>query len=128
MRKIEQNMITAIRNLKPFNSGNTTVSVTSDPRDVKGHEINVYLHGNHIARLWYSNVAGGARNMRVSLAGWNTQTTRSRISALIGVFARIGRWPDGTGVSTRKGQAYIHDANGKRPIDDNGWYPVALGE
>lgn len=128
MRKIEKEMIDAIKALNSWQKDNTQVTVTSDPTCYKGHEINVYLHGNHIARLWYSNVAGIARDVRVSLAGWNTQTTRSRLSAIIGSFMRIGRWSDGAGVSTRKGQAYLHDANGKRKIDNDGWHVVQLGE
>ena len=126
MRKIEQKMIAAVRNLEPFNSGNTTVSVTSDPRDNKGHETNVYLHGNHIARFWYSKVTDTARDMRVTLAGWNTATTRSRLSALIRAFNRAESYPHGLGISSRKGDPAVHDARGRTPIDVIGWHAVQL--
>lgn len=126
MRKIEQNMIAAVKALR---SAGDNATWQKDNTQVVNHAIpnagsatEIMLHGHHIATISEND------SLTISLAGWNTNTTRSRLSALIGGFARIGRWPYGTGVSTRKGQAYIHDAKGKRPIDDNGWYPVALGE
>ena len=91
-------------------------------------------------------MTGTARDMRVSLAGWNTVTTRSRLSALISALAddlakrrpslsvadavadasgpRL--YPHGLGVSTCKGQARIHDARGITNINDNDWHSVQL--
>ncbi len=51
----------------------------------------LYLHGNEIARLSPSGV------LEITLARWNTVTTRERLSALPGV-----------SVSTRRGTAYLN--------------------
>lgn len=64
----------------------------------------------------------GRGRWEVTLAGWNTVTTRSRLSAIVRHVSRLG--PDGLGVSSRKGQPYLHDYAGKRPIDCWGWHLV----
>lgn len=85
-RKIEDQMIAAIRAGKDFKSGNTEVR-----QETFGTF--VYLHNNLIAQhttagwLW-------------TLAGWNTPTTRSRINAL----ARAFNW---RGVRTVKGVPFV---------------------
>jgi hypothetical protein len=73
MRKIESNLIAAIRSRRRFASGNTTYNPTN------GH---VRLHGNLIAVVLPPD---GDRS-RWTLAGWNTNTTRSRINALANAF------------------------------------------
>lgn len=75
MRKIEQNMIEAIQSGKSRTFGNTTVATYGlhDP-------IHVYLHGNRIAELSQSELL-------LTLAGWPTATTRSRLNALLRAFA-----------------------------------------
>lgn len=72
MRKIEREMIAAIRANKARILGNTYVNPI-----VGGVE--VHLHGNHIATLT-------DMGLRFTLAGWPTPTTRSRINALLRVF------------------------------------------
>lgn len=62
------------------------------------------LHGNAIAKL----IDG---RLMVTLAGWNTPTTRERLSGLTGVSA-----------STRQGQASINGFN----VPDDEWIEIDL--
>ena len=89
MRKIEREMIKAIRDGRNWKSGNTEVVQVRDYL----HGINyayIYLHGNHIAtahpNTWdrYPH----AEPKRRTFANWPTATTRSRLRAL-GVNASI---------------------------------------
>lgn len=70
MRKIENEMLYAVRSRKNWHSGNTEVRIVDD-----GTAINVYLHGNHI----YTK---RGEDCVFTMAGWNTPTTRSRLHAL----------------------------------------------
>ena len=63
----------------------------------------LYLHGNQIARLDESGV------LWVTLAGWNTTTTRARLNAL-----------DGVNIRVRGGVAYLNGVE----ISESGWYKV----
>jgi hypothetical protein len=79
-RKIEQQMIAAIRAGESFKSGNTeVVQVRDDVRYFDHAEARLY--GNVIARV-LNNGADG----KWTLAGWNTATTRSRINAMARAF------------------------------------------
>ncbi len=73
MRKIEQQMIAAIRQGKNWQGGNTTVSAPTLG------EWSVHLHGNMIT-------VGSDKGLRFTLAGWPTPTTRSRVNALLREF------------------------------------------
>ena len=120
MRKIEAEMLYAIRHA--FDAGpDWGKSGTEVLLRGNGAHVEVYLHGNAIARI----LRGGT--MAISLAGYNTQTTRSRLNVLLGAFAKPARYPQGLGVFTERGQAYLADADGKRPITDEGWYIANLG-
>ncbi len=83
MRKIEQQMIAAIRAGKSWSNGNTRVAGTDHAVGIGPHEdtCSVYLHGNWIAHV---DLSRGA--VRFTLAGWPTPTTRSRINALLKEF------------------------------------------
>ena len=76
MRKIERDMIAAIRAGKNRSLGNTRVIV------YYGDEARwqVLLHGNCIA------TQADGEPFRFTLAGWPTPTTRSRITALLQTF------------------------------------------
>jgi len=77
MRKIEQQMIEAIRNGHGFHSGNTAVT---EPYGDGWQE--VYLHGNRIAAV---RVEGGYLQTQVdreTFRRWPTATTCSRLRAL----------------------------------------------
>lgn len=128
MRIIESKMLQALRAGKAWRSGNTRV--TAREKLLVGYRARVTLHGHPIADLHFTDAGGPCPvfYMQVSLAGYNTRTTRSRLTALVSGFMRVGRWPEGCGVSTRAGQAYLHDATGKHPMPDNEWVTVTLGE
>lgn len=75
-RKIEQQMIAAIREGRSWQSGNTTVCGNA-----------VSLHGHHIATILPD---GTANPNRETFRRWPTATTRSRLRAL-GIDASIKR-------------------------------------
>jgi hypothetical protein len=102
MRKITTEAVQAFMNGKNYTNGNTTVqsfksNVTSD-----GAYTEMRLHSNKIA---YQNRDG----LFITLAGWNTTTTRERLNGLPGVR-----------VNTKLGQAFL---NGKKW--DGEWIQVA---
>ena len=80
MRKIEMMMNSAIRYRKNFSSGNTSVrcfktnGITTD--------VDVYLHGNHIA-----SVDTATNALTIKDGGWQSNTTKSRLNALLEEFA-----------------------------------------
>lgn len=104
MRKIESNMVSAIRAGRNWKSGNTEVRVVPE-YNITG----VYLHGNHIANVALSKLT-------VTLAGWNTNTTRSRVSALCHAFGRS------LGVSNRDRVPYLIGRDGSSTeIGESDW-------
>ena len=74
MRKIEAKMNKAMRHFLPFSSGNTTV-VQND------RDMDVFLHGNHIASLCKISM-----DLRLFDGGWQSNTTKSRLNALLDEF------------------------------------------
>ena len=74
MRKIEAKMNKAMRYFLPFSSGNTTV-VQND------RDMDVFLHGNHIATLDKISM-----DLRIFDGGWQSNTTKSRLNALLDEF------------------------------------------
>ena len=95
MRKIEAQMVMAVRDQlngseKTFRSGNT--EVTTEHRGVHGtfnyeRDVVVRLHGNEIAR--FDSMLDGdrtARGLKITDAGWQTVTTKSRLNALLSCF------------------------------------------
>ena len=72
MRKIETQMCQAIQSNKNWKSGNTEV-VTNETTS------NVYLHGNLIATVTDTD-------MTIFDGGWQSNTTKSRLNALIDRF------------------------------------------
>ena len=75
MRKIERQMQDAIRNrVEYWNSGNTAVET-----DNEGNQF-VTLHGNLIAQI--SNFG----DIKLSSCGWQTNTTKSRLNAILDTF------------------------------------------
>ena len=75
MRKIERQMNQAMRYFRPFSSSNTTV-VQND------RDMDVFLHGNHIATLCKISM-----DLRIFDGGWQSNTTKSRLNALLQEFA-----------------------------------------
>lgn len=84
MRKIEQQMVTAIAKNLNWHSGNTRVS-----------NRNVYLHDNHIATVTVTNYQPSIEVNLTTLRNWPTATTKSRLRAL------------GVNLTTKQGRIYI---------------------
>ena len=84
MRKIEAQMVMAVRDqlngtrTKEWRSGNTCVRSVHDAQ--LGPTVVVELHGNEIAQ--FTN--GGM--LKITDAGWQTVTTKSRLNALLSCF------------------------------------------
>ena len=78
MRKIEQQMNTAIRYRRNWAGSNTMVRVS---REV----VEVFLHGNHIA-----SVDTATNNLTLFDGGWQSNTTKSRLNALLSEFTYNG--------------------------------------
>ncbi|WAX21445.1 hypothetical protein [Stenotrophomonas phage RAS14] len=102
MRKIEAQLIEAIRQNREWSSGNTTFAGGL-----------VLLHGHVIARkdgsIW-----------QINLQGWNTATTRSRLTAILSELVGTA-----FSVTTKNGQAYINYRNGfSKAIASEGWHSV----
>jgi hypothetical protein len=112
MRKIEAAMVMAVRDAingseQRWRSGNTSVEVEHEGiHGTPGYErsVVVRLHDNEIARF-DSALAGdrGCRGLRITDAGWDTATTKSRLNALLQCFA------EGSCLYQRKGQWYAPD-------------------
>ena len=64
----------AMRYFRPFSSANTTV-VQND------RDMDVFLHGNHIATLDKISM-----DLRIFDGGWQSNTTKSRLNALLEEF------------------------------------------
>lgn len=74
MRQIEQNLINAIREKnKSWSQDNTTISYNENTETY-----DVFLHGNKIASIDYDS-----REVRLSSCGWRTNTTKSRLNAIL---------------------------------------------
>lgn len=124
MRQIEQQMLAAIRARKNWKNGSTQVSYVPAEREHPAH-IEVFLHRNLIARIYERNIhhVGG---IAVTLAGWNTPTTRSRLNAIL----REVR-PGHHGIGTKLGQAYYfyRETLESRPdeytLGDNEWHNIS---
>ena len=74
MRKVEAKMNKAMRHFLPFSSGNTTVVQHRNAMEV-------FLHGNHIATLCKISM-----DLRIFDGGWQSNTTKSRLNALLDEF------------------------------------------
>ena len=94
MRKIEQDMLKALRDRRDWKAGNTAVHFTTLPGD-KGHsrpQAAVTLHGNPIAVLRSDGALVACVD---TFERWTTSTTASRLRAL------------GFGASIRDGKATL---------------------
>lgn len=101
MRKIEKAMCAAVKERRYWKSGNTEVNVRYDYLGSIHVEVRLFGH-----LIWKYNEAEDMTEF--TLAGWNTNTTRSRLNALgVGVF--------------QKNFAPIYKG---AMIDENKWYEV----
>ena len=79
MRVCEHKMIQMLREMKSGNCGGNTKIVVVDGEAV------VYLHDNAIARY-----APQDKLLGISNAGWETNTTKSRLNAILRTFGLTG--------------------------------------
>ena len=94
-RKIEREMNAAISNNLNWSKANTRVEFNPDTNESK-----VYLHGNHIADV-------GENYVRLFDGGWQSNTTKSRINAILGEHGIAGE-----GVFQKNYQWFIRLYNG----------------
>ena len=80
MRKIEEEMNRAIRYRRNFSKANTSVRCFKN-RDGITTEMDVFLHGNHIASL-----DTATNQLTIKDGGWQSVTTKSRLNALLDEF------------------------------------------
>lgn len=85
MRKITREAVHAFESGARYKNTNTEVN-----------DFGYFLFGNKIAEF-ESMYKDGNKNINITLAGWNTNTTRERLNGL-----------DGVHVTTKKGQAYLN--------------------
>ena len=100
MRKIEQQMINAIKSETDWKSGNTKVVNFFNDGD-KCVVSSVFLHGNKIAEVTDTD-------MTIFDGGWQTNTTKSRLNALCDEFCIAGE-----GVFQKNFQWYVNKFVGK---------------
>lgn len=93
MRKIEHDMIAAIRSRSDFKSGNTVVE-----QFPAASYAEVRLHGSKIAKLNYHNGI-----IELSDCGYKTATTKSRLNAILDAFTNTG---GGQGIYARNFKWY----------------------
>ncbi len=120
MRKIEAQMINAIRNLKEWRSGNTEVrhitnnSFPNNP--VVG--VDVILHGSRIASVHAP--AGSPASVFITDAGYQTATTKSRLNAVLRSLC------GGASVFQRNYEWFLSDHYGDRRMYSTNVYEVAM--
>ena len=78
MRKIEQQMNDAISDNRNWQSANTAVAYNPET-----NESTVFLHGNKIAEV-------GDNYIRLFDGGWQSNTTKSRLNAIMDVHGIAG--------------------------------------
>lgn len=120
MRKITEKLAQAFRARKPIRLSNSEVKV-----DPKTKCVELYLHGNRIAWTYKPRAKSiraryGDEYLVISLAGWDSRTTRERLHGLLTYL----RYP--MAIARRKGETCLvvsHD--GKRPRTPNPcWLPM----
>ena len=109
MRLIEQQMNEAIRNGHAWSKDNTCV--TYDPTNNMSAE--VFLHGNHIATVTDTDLT------LYSGGGWFTNTTKSRLNALIQEFSF-----NGSNIFQKNFNWYVRAFNTTTPFHDGIVLPV----
>lgn len=119
MRKVSRLAATALVNNKTFSTLNNT-RVTYD----NGLNcLTLSLHGNDVSRWYYSE-----QTLAISLAGFNTVTTRERVNAVLDLAGSTCR------IIQRKGEAVLISTKDpkKKPLTTLGvrkWYSLeTLGQ
>lgn len=105
MRKANLEVVTALLNGRTLSKGSRQVTAGGD----------VYLHGNKVMEVYEDLDPGTISMVRVSLAGWNTPTTRVMVNEVL-----RGLKLDG-GFHQKDFQPYF---NGQ-PVDATDWITVS---
>ena len=105
MRKIEEQMNMAIRSRKNWSGSNTTVTCFKENGVTT--EVNVMLHGNCIA--WFDTASN---DCNISSCGWETNTTKSRLNAILEEFA------SGSKVIQKNFEWFLSDFGTLKPFVD----------
>ena len=133
MRKIEQEMIAAVQRCldgseRTWRSGNTEVTTEHNGvAGTPGYERNVVvrLHDNVIAI--FDSALNGARDCRglwLSDAGWQTNTTKSRLNTLLdafshgGIYQKQGQWHCMDGTEWAGVEWFSYRSTGNRSVYD----------
>ena len=106
MRKIEREMIQAIVDRRDWHKANTSVDITPTYAEI-------CLHGHLIAKYNLSNM-----ELIISHCGWLTNTTKSRLNALINFLDPKG------GVFQKNFHWFLTKFNGETVEFGNGFYTV----
>lgn len=101
MRKIESQMVAAVKANADWKNSNTSVTYVPE-----NDESRVYLHGNHIATV-------GDNFVQIFDGGWQSVTTKSRLNAIINEFCDAFK----DGVFQKNRQWYIRDNNVTRDFE-----------
>tara|TARA_R110002012_G_scaffold157184_1_gene318265 strand:- start:1189 stop:1530 length:342 start_codon:yes stop_codon:yes gene_type:complete len=99
MRKITSDAVDAFENFESFKRSNTSVCITK--RNGEPVRASLILHGHEIAE---KRKVG----LKITLAGYNTRTTRERLNGISGVH-----------IICRNGQAFIKGGSCYQTIDDD---------
>jgi len=107
MRKIDKDVAVAFLEDRNFRGGNTVVTTEG-----------VWLHGNQIIRSIDNGSWAEANQVQFTLCGWDTPTTRARISAILELLE------GNMTLKKIKGQTYLIDGmdKTKMPIAEDDWY------
>jgi hypothetical protein len=120
MRKIEQQLAAAIRDGRDFRAG-TRDRVRRDPAT---GDLQVELHGSRIATIPANNLHAPPRVL-VSLCGWDTPTTRSRVNVVLAALV------PGAYVAHMRGRTVLMHNGAGHVMDPSATYPlgrdVAIG-
>ena len=118
MRKIEQQMVNALMCGKGWRKDNTIV--TARHKSVTEYEAHVFLHNNKIAVLFFQDMGRSyPTSINISLRGFNTRTTRSRLNALLQAFVRSR-----SGIYCKNFEPYLVTSFGDAAMDSTTWYNI----
>ena len=121
MRAIEKRIIDYVRNSDFLDSsaycGKSKDLSTRDSVTLEKNTKRVYLHGNCIFTLDKEN------NVRFSFQGWQTNTTKGRINALLLAFCSCS-----AGIYQKNYQLIFSCSAGEFPIDSDKIYTIRNGK
>ena len=121
MRTIEKKIVNYLRNSDFLSdSANCGKSKGLSPRDsiaLRKTQKRVYLHGNCIFTV------GRENNIKFSFQGWPTNTTKSRINALLSAFSSCPAW-----IYQKNYRLVFHSSAGEFPVDSDKVYTVENGK